>query len=37
VSKGHAVRNYRYDEAVAQVDEFLASYDVPVDASLPLA
>jgi len=26
VSKGHAVRNYRFDEAVAPVDEFLASY-----------
>jgi 4-hydroxyphenylacetate 3-monooxygenase len=31
VSKGHALRNYRFDEAVAQVDEFLASYDVPVE------
>jgi len=29
VSKGHAFRTYRYDEAVAQVDRFLASYDVP--------
>jgi 4-hydroxyphenylacetate 3-monooxygenase len=29
VGKAHAVRNYRYDEAVAQVDRFLASYSVP--------
>jgi 4-hydroxyphenylacetate 3-monooxygenase len=28
VSKGHALRNYRYDEAVAQVERFLASYGV---------
>jgi 4-hydroxyphenylacetate 3-monooxygenase len=28
VSKGHAFRNYRYDEAVAQVERFLASYGV---------
>jgi 4-hydroxyphenylacetate 3-monooxygenase len=28
VSKGHAFRNYRYDEAVAQVNQFLASYGV---------
>jgi 4-hydroxyphenylacetate 3-monooxygenase len=28
VSKGHAFRNYRYDEAVAQVDRFLATYAV---------
>ena len=31
VSKGHAFRNYRYDEAVAQVDQFLASYGLPVE------
>ncbi|HEY3063303.1 MAG TPA: 4-hydroxyphenylacetate 3-hydroxylase N-terminal domain-containing protein [Chloroflexota bacterium] len=30
VSKAHAFRNYRYEEAVAQVDEFLASYGLPV-------
>jgi 4-hydroxyphenylacetate 3-monooxygenase len=30
VSKGHAFRNYRFDEATAQVDEFLASYGLPV-------
>jgi 4-hydroxyphenylacetate 3-monooxygenase len=30
VSKAHAVRNYRYDEAVAQVDQFLAGYSLPV-------
>jgi 4-hydroxyphenylacetate 3-monooxygenase len=29
VSKAHAMRNYRYAEAVAQVDDFLASYDLP--------
>jgi len=29
VGKAHAVRTYRYDEAVAQVDRFLASYSVP--------
>jgi 4-hydroxyphenylacetate 3-monooxygenase len=29
VGKAHAVRNYRYDEAVAQVDRFLASYSLP--------
>jgi 4-hydroxyphenylacetate 3-monooxygenase len=29
VSKAHAVRNYRYAEAVAQVDAFLASYGLP--------
>jgi 4-hydroxyphenylacetate 3-monooxygenase len=29
VSKAHAVHNYRYAEAVAQVDAFLASYDLP--------
>jgi 4-hydroxyphenylacetate 3-monooxygenase len=29
VGKGHAFRNYRYDEAVAQVDRFLESYAVP--------
>jgi 4-hydroxyphenylacetate 3-monooxygenase len=28
VGKAHAYRNYRYDEAVAQVDEFLASYSL---------
>jgi 4-hydroxyphenylacetate 3-monooxygenase len=28
VSKGHAFRNYRYDEAVAQVDQFLGTYGV---------
>jgi 4-hydroxyphenylacetate 3-monooxygenase len=28
VSKGHAFRNYRYDEAVEQVERFLASYGV---------
>jgi 4-hydroxyphenylacetate 3-monooxygenase len=33
VSKGHAVRAYRYDEAVAQVDGFLASYGLPVGAA----
>jgi 4-hydroxyphenylacetate 3-monooxygenase len=32
VSKGHAFRNYRFEEAVAQVDDFLASYGVPVEA-----
>jgi 4-hydroxyphenylacetate 3-monooxygenase len=32
VSKGHAFRNYRYDEAVAEVDRFLASYGMPVEA-----
>lgn len=37
VSKGHAVRNYRFDEAVAQVDQFLHSYDVPVPADVELA
>ena len=29
VSKAHAVRTYRYAEAVAQVDAFLASYGLP--------
>jgi 4-hydroxyphenylacetate 3-monooxygenase len=29
VSKAHAVRNYPYAEAVAQVDGFLASYGLP--------
>ena len=29
VGKAHAFRNYRYDEAVAQVDRFLASYRLP--------
>ena len=33
VSKGHAVRTYRYDEAVEQVDDFLASYGLPVGAA----
>jgi 4-hydroxyphenylacetate 3-monooxygenase len=33
VSKGHAVRTYRYDEAAAQVDDFLASYGLPVGAA----
>jgi 4-hydroxyphenylacetate 3-monooxygenase len=33
VSKGHAFRTYRFDEAVAQVDQFLASYDLPVEVS----
>jgi 4-hydroxyphenylacetate 3-monooxygenase len=28
VSKGHAFRNYRFDEAVAQVDQFLAGYGI---------
>ena len=28
VSKGHAFRNYRYDEAVAEVERFLGSYGV---------
>jgi 4-hydroxyphenylacetate 3-monooxygenase len=28
VTRGYAFRNYGYDEALAQVDEFLASYDV---------
>ena len=31
VGKAHAFRNYRYEEAVAQVDAFLASYG-PVEA-----
>src|SRR5262249_45016104 len=31
VSKGHAFRNYRFDEAVDQVDRFLASYDMQVE------
>ncbi|MDQ3809248.1 MAG: 4-hydroxyphenylacetate 3-hydroxylase [Chloroflexota bacterium] len=31
VSKGHALRNYRFQEAVAQVDRFLASYGLPVE------
>jgi 4-hydroxyphenylacetate 3-monooxygenase len=31
VSKGHAFRNYRYDEAVDQVDAFLASYGLPLE------
>ena len=29
VGKAHAYRNYRYDEAVAQVDAFLDSYGLP--------
>jgi 4-hydroxyphenylacetate 3-monooxygenase len=29
VSKAHTVRTYRYAEAVAQVDAFLASYGLP--------
>jgi 4-hydroxyphenylacetate 3-monooxygenase len=29
VSKGHAFRNYRFDEAVAQVDQFLGSFGMP--------
>jgi 4-hydroxyphenylacetate 3-monooxygenase len=29
VGKAHAYRNYRYEEAVAPVDRFLASYDLP--------
>jgi 4-hydroxyphenylacetate 3-monooxygenase len=29
VSKAHAVRTYGFDEAVAQVDGFLASYGLP--------
>jgi 4-hydroxyphenylacetate 3-monooxygenase len=33
VSKAHAVRTYRYEEVVAQVDEFLAGYDLPVQPS----
>jgi 4-hydroxyphenylacetate 3-monooxygenase len=28
VTRGYAFRNYGYEEAVAQVDEFLASYDI---------
>jgi 4-hydroxyphenylacetate 3-monooxygenase len=32
VSKAHAFRNYRYEEAVAQVDAFLGSYGLPVPA-----
>jgi 4-hydroxyphenylacetate 3-monooxygenase len=28
VTRGYAFRNYGYDEALAQVDDFLASYDV---------
>ncbi|MBV9354559.1 MAG: 4-hydroxyphenylacetate 3-hydroxylase [Chloroflexi bacterium] len=31
VSKAHAVRTYRYAEAVAEVDSFLASYGLPAD------
>jgi 4-hydroxyphenylacetate 3-monooxygenase len=31
VSKAHAVRTYRYNEAVAQVDTFLASYRLPTE------
>ena len=31
VSKGHAFRNYRYEDAVAEVDRFLASYGLPVE------
>jgi 4-hydroxyphenylacetate 3-monooxygenase len=31
VSKGHAFRNYRYEEVVAEVDRFLASYGLPVE------
>src|SRR5262249_39248115 len=34
VGKAHAFRNYRFDEAVAEVDRFLASYDLPVDATI---
>jgi 4-hydroxyphenylacetate 3-monooxygenase len=34
VSKSHAVRTYRFDEALAQVDEFLASYALPVGDSI---
>ncbi len=34
VSKGHAFRNYRFDEAVAQVDGFLASYGLPVEEAV---
>jgi 4-hydroxyphenylacetate 3-monooxygenase len=29
VGKAHAFRNYRFDEAVAQVDRFLSSYGLP--------
>jgi 4-hydroxyphenylacetate 3-monooxygenase len=32
VSKAHAVRTYRYEEAVAQVDIFLDSYGLPDDS-----
>lgn len=31
VSKGYAFRNYRYEEAVERVDEFLASYDLQTE------
>jgi 4-hydroxyphenylacetate 3-monooxygenase len=34
VSKAHAVRTYRYDEAVAEVDAFLSSYGVPAASSI---
>jgi 4-hydroxyphenylacetate 3-monooxygenase len=32
VSKAHAVRTYRYEEAVDRVDAFLDSYALPADA-----
>ena len=35
VGKAHAYRNYRYDEAVAQVDTFLGTYTLP-DLSMSL-
>ncbi|MBV9547605.1 MAG: 4-hydroxyphenylacetate 3-hydroxylase [Chloroflexi bacterium] len=35
VSKAHAVRTYRFDEAVAQVDQFLSSYGLPSDVPDP--
>jgi len=31
VAKGYAYRNYRYDEVVAMVDEFLAGYDLQTE------
>jgi 4-hydroxyphenylacetate 3-monooxygenase len=31
VSKGHAFRTYRFDEAVAQVDDFLSTYGLPIE------
>jgi 4-hydroxyphenylacetate 3-monooxygenase len=34
VGKAHAVRNYRYDEAVAHVDRFLNSYSLPATISM---